>query len=308
MTVETQARDIEPGAHLVHFYDHDAELAVAVAGHLAGALHSGGVAIVIATEVHRRAISRELASAGVDVAGAMSDGKLVDLDAAGALSEFSTGGSLDSDAFDRVIGGVVRRAARAETPIHAYGEMVALLWDEGQVLAAIELEKLWNDLADELSFHLLCGYRSEAVAGEEHAQTRRHICELHTGVLTGRQQLEREFAPDSVAPRSARRFVAEALRQWGHGDAIVQDAKLVVSELATNAVTHAGSAFSVIVRGDDAGVRISVADRSPAQPRVMHASPEAPSGRGLDMVSALSDRWGVDANKDGKAVWAQLRP
>jgi anti-sigma regulatory factor (Ser/Thr protein kinase) len=84
------------------------------------------------------------------------------------------------------------------------------------------------------------------------------------------------------------------------------DAKLLVSELATNAVIHAGAPFAVSVRADGSTVRISIRDWSTMRPRLRDAGPAALSGRGLRLVDALADGWGVDADPDGKTVWAEL--
>jgi anti-sigma regulatory factor (Ser/Thr protein kinase) len=303
MTVETPEIAIEHGNHVVHFYDDDADLAGAVARHLARALKSSGTAIMIATEAHRRAIRRELESLDIDPAHA----RLMVLDAEAAVSAFSVRGSIDRAGFDRVIGHVVREAAQSGGPVHAYGEMVAVLWDAGHVPAAIELERLWNDLGREVPFVLLCGYDKASVASPEHAGALRQVCELHSGIVAAPLERERDFSADAVAPRHARRFVTDLLRRWGHSDGVVQDAQLVISELATNAVIHAGSPFSVVVNGDDSGVRISVTDCSTAQAAVKETSSDLPSGRGLRMVSALSASWGVDPAPGGKTVWAQLR-
>jgi len=306
MTVEAPEIAVEGGGHVVHFYDDDAVLAATVGSYLADAITDTGAAVVIATEDHLGAFERRLAAAGVDVAEAKRAGTLVTLDAALALSRFSHDGRIDAGAFDRTIAEVVRQMVGDGRRVHAYGEMVALLWDAGHVLAAIELERLWNTLGDDLSFSLLCAYRQASVADPDTADSVQHICSLHTQVVRAPQERARDFSAGPEAPRAARRFVAEALRQWGHGDELVQDAQLVISELATNSVVHAGSSFSVLIRGEDAGVRISVADRNPTQPELRHPPLEQPAGRGLQVVSAITSRWGVDAAADGKTVWAHL--
>jgi anti-sigma regulatory factor (Ser/Thr protein kinase) len=89
---------------------------------------------------------------------------------------------------------------------------------------------------------------------------------------------------------------------------MVDDAQLLVSELATNAVLHARSAFSVVARAEESGIRVSVRDASPVTPKLRDLSATAPSGRGLHLVAALSADWGVEVTADGKTVWAELQP
>lgn len=110
--------------------------------------------------------------------------------------------------------------------------------------------------------------------------------------------------PDS--PRAARRFVAAALDGWDVGGAIVDDAQLVVSELSTNAVEHVRSSFEVVARIEHGALRVAVRDESPAPPQLFAVSSDSRRGRGLHVVSAVADEWGVDVSDGGKTVWAML--
>jgi anti-sigma regulatory factor (Ser/Thr protein kinase) len=85
------------------------------------------------------------------------------------------------------------------------------------------------------------------------------------------------------------------------------DASLVVSELVTNAVLHAGTVVTVTVECLDEGrVRIGVSDGSSAVPVVRSSAPHEPGGRGLHLVDLLSDRWGVTLRPIGKQVWCEI--
>jgi anti-sigma regulatory factor (Ser/Thr protein kinase) len=82
--------------------------------------------------------------------------------------------------------------------------------------------------------------------------------------------------------------------------------EVIVSELASNAVRHAGTTFKVaLTMGTE--VRIEVADGSPSPPVLRHAGPADTGGRGLVLVDAYADRWGYDPVATGKVVWAELR-
>lgn len=322
MAVETPGTAVGRGEHIVHFYQHDSELCATVGRYLADAARAGEVAIVIATEAHRLGFEAQLEADGIDLAQALGNGTFVSLDAAPTMARLMPGGRLDGDAFHRVIGGVVADAAETGRPIRAYGEMVALLWDAGDVPGAIELEELWNDLASEFQFSLLCAYSSESVSGPEHADSLRRVCHLHSSVLPAPShdelharnrsspptEVAGQFPAESDAPRAARHLVSQALRDRGHDGTLLYDAQLVLTELATNAVAHARSPFSVVARIDDSGVRLSVRDASPLRPTMRDGGPTARSGRGLLLVAALASNWGVEVTADGKTVWAELRP
>ncbi len=321
--IETECSEFCSGEHVVQFYEHDAELAEAVGRYLADAIHAGGLAVMIATETHRRAFEAELERAGIDPAQAVADDTLLSLDAAQTLASFMPSERIDADAFRRVVSPMVESAAPPGRPVRAYGEMVALLWDAGNVLGAIELEELWTQLGSELRFSLLCGYRSTSVSSPDHAEALEHICQLHSSVLQATRdagqfgdhsgpsaiEVSRRFPAQSDAPRAARSFVADALRRWGHSGTLLEDSQLVVSELATNAVVHARSAFSVVARREGSGVRLSVHDLSTAGP-VLRSTPDvlAPSGRGLQLVAHITSEWGVETTSAGKTVWAELQP
>jgi anti-sigma regulatory factor (Ser/Thr protein kinase) len=109
--------------------------------------------------------------------------------------------------------------------------------------------------------------------------------------------------PEAVS--AARRFVTDALPASTERD-LLDDAELVVSELATNAVRHASSAFRLSIRRDGPSVRVAVEDGDRRSPRERHPSPEEHSGRGVGIVGTLASRWGYDVGDDGKVVWAEL--
>ncbi len=80
------------------------------------------------------------------------------MDAAKLLAKFMVNGLPDKDLFIENVGSLIEKADRARTPIRAYGEMVALLWKQGNKDGVIQLESLWNELAETYSFSLFCAY------------------------------------------------------------------------------------------------------------------------------------------------------
>jgi anti-sigma regulatory factor (Ser/Thr protein kinase) len=288
---------IQKHEHLVHFYDDDEELARTVGSYLRGGLADGAAVVVIATAPHRQAFAGELRR------GRRRLQAVQFLDAAETLARLMPDGRLDRAAFEKVIGGTIRAAGGGTRPVLAYGEMVALLWEAGDVGSALELEMLWNELADEVSFSLLCAYRSASVGTPEHTGALGEVCRLHSATLTA---ATRAFAPTTDAPAAARHFLSNTLRTWGQCGPGAADAALVMSELATNAVVHTDSPFTVLVRTDGSRLRLEVSDPSLRQPVESAQPPEALSGRGLHVVAMLARDWGVQNRPDGKTVWAEL--
>lgn len=123
-----------------------------------------------------------MVAAGVDL-GAGGGQAVVWLDAGEVLARFMPAGGIDAEAFDREVGAVVTNAAATGRPVCVYGEMVQLLWDGGQVVAALELERLWNELIAEQRCSLMCAYRSSSVSRIEHAESLQRVCELHSSIL-----------------------------------------------------------------------------------------------------------------------------
>jgi two-component sensor histidine kinase len=114
--------------------------------------------------------------------------------------------------------------------------------------------------------------------------------------------------PSSVS--AARRFCAHTLERWGASGALVDSACLLVSELVTNAILHAGTSceltFSWPTESEGDVVRIEVSDGDPAAPMAKRYDVAAGSGRGLQLVEALSERYGTLHRGTGKAVWCEV--
>jgi anti-sigma regulatory factor (Ser/Thr protein kinase) len=109
------------------------------------------------------------------------------------------------------------------------------------------------------------------------------------------------FPGEAPSIAGARQFVAGALRDVA--GAARDDIALMVSELVTNAVRHAGTDFRVSVHRTPATVRVSVTDGRPGRPVPRTPAPHELSGRGLMIVERLADAWGVDPERGGKTVW-----
>jgi anti-sigma regulatory factor (Ser/Thr protein kinase) len=115
-----------------------------------------------------------------------------------------------------------------------------------------------------------------------------------------------EFEPEATAPRAARRFAREAPGPLSEADQ--QTLELLVSELVSNAVIHAVTPVELTVTRSEVAIRVEVSDRSAAEVRLQPARPTATHGRGLLIVSALADTWGVRNRNSppGKTVWCTL--
>lgn len=300
--------------HLVAAYDDPSALVARVANFAAESLENGVPVVTISRPTHRRAVDDVLADLGADPAGANRDGTLVTLDADETMSLFMVEGRPDPARFAGVVASVVPNVGG---PVSAFGEMVALLWERGEVAAALELESLWNTAIVAHPIRLLCAYPGELLAGSTLSDVAR-ACDLHDHVgLIGAHPGAGEIPPCSdaalssihlpvpAAVSSVRHFVRDALTAWDLR-ALVGDVTLVTSELATNAITHGSSPFRTSLVRADGVVRVAVEDRSSAWPERHHARPGDQDGRGMAIVATLSQRSGCESTPGGKVAWAEL--
>jgi MEDS: MEthanogen/methylotroph, DcmR Sensory domain len=169
--------------HSVQFYETETFLTRSVAEFIAGSLEKNEGAIVVATQEHRAAIDELLGSAGIDVEAMRNGGSYITLDAAQTLETFMKDASPDVDLFKEIVGGVIERAASGGKLVRIFGEMVALLWAEGNVPAAISLEEMWDELGETYDFSLLCAYPMQGFNEEDGAAGFYEICARHSSVI-----------------------------------------------------------------------------------------------------------------------------
>jgi hypothetical protein len=181
--------------HLVQFYERDDYLIQSIGAYVAQGFIEGKAAVVIATRAHREALEQRLMLAGVDVLEYRSAGLYFTYDAEEMLSRFMVNGSPDPRRFRAVLGSLIAGATECGSGIRAFGEMVALLWARGQKDAAIELEILWNELAEQYSFALLCAYPIGGFTEAEKMRELRHICRAHHCVIPHENYCDPFLAP-----------------------------------------------------------------------------------------------------------------
>jgi signal transduction histidine kinase len=173
------------GDHRVQFYDTEDFLALAVADFLDEGLRGGQPLVVIATEPHLRSFATRLKLKGHDVDRAFGSGQLMLLDARETLDAFMRGASPDPDLFRTVVGAALHSARHhggGDAVLRLYGEMVDLLWRDGNTEGALQLERLWNDLAHTYEFSLLCAYAMGNFYRSTDSEHFQAICHQHRHV------------------------------------------------------------------------------------------------------------------------------
>jgi hypothetical protein len=305
---DAEVRNAPPHDHAVHVYADDAAISHEIVRFVEDGLVLGESVLVAATAPHRAAIA-----AWRSEHPSISDGEfLLVVDAAETLQKFMVAGVPDPVLFESVVGPMIDRAARGGRAVRAFGEMVALLWTDGNVAGALALEGLWNNLAASRRFFLMCAYPDVALGGAP-LQAVNEMCRCHsdlsllghcmpfaTNVAATRTDTQCLLLPVHAAISSARQVAARTVVEWGLPH-LLHACVIVTSELTENAVRHAQSAFRLALRRDATRLRVVVEDAEPRLPRAKGAAIG-----GLGMIDSLTSNWGCDVTPDGKMVWAEL--
>ena len=183
----------EKSGHAVQLYSDDAFLLEILTGFIGGALSAGDGALVVATRAHAHSLEQRLRQRGLDTGMAIRHGRYIVLDARELLPRFMVNDSVDEDRFTEVIRTALTQirdaGPQANRRIAVFGELVALLWAEGKMQEAIRVEKLWNKLAEEHRFFLLCAYPVTGFSDEKDIQPFLEMCRQHSDVVPNENKL-----------------------------------------------------------------------------------------------------------------------
>lgn len=296
--------------HDVSFYEERGALERCIVRYAVEGLLADETVVLIVRASSLSKVRDALAVSGVDVDEMGRRGVLVLFDADATLASVKTGKGIDWSAVAALAGRVVANAMDTGRPVRLFGEMVAILWERGDVRQAMDLERLWHGLSHEHGFDVLCAYPSVATTLPGAAVTMNAMCGMHDATVSiddwRRHIFLASYACETAAVTAARRCLRDMWAPTTNADRL-DDALLIVSELAANAVQHARTPFSVEAQRDRDLARVIVRDSSALQPVMRHSDPTAPGGRGLALVNVLAHSWGVTRTPDGKKVWATIK-
>jgi hypothetical protein len=176
-----------PVVHSVHFYDADEALIQRLLSVVVSSLEAGNSILIVATDDHRQQLTAALRKRGHDVPRLESDATLAFFNAHETLAYFMVNGMPSRERFLNSVGDLIasaKQAARNSTRgLTVFGEMVAVLWEQGNKTGALQLEALWNDLLNDRAFHLHCAYPRSLFANADEAGGMESICESHSHVV-----------------------------------------------------------------------------------------------------------------------------
>ncbi len=144
--------------HCVQIYENDTVFLDALEGFVLAGLRQNEACILIATAPHLAWLTERLIGAGIDVAAAKASDQFIALDAQTCLASFMHDGWPDEALFHAFVGPLLRRVRPRYPAVRAFGEMVALMWANGDRAATLRLEHLWAVLCKREEFALFCAY------------------------------------------------------------------------------------------------------------------------------------------------------
>jgi hypothetical protein len=165
--------------HSVQIYENEASFLDTLEAFVTAGFHRNEAIIMIATPEHRAALAERLERHGIDVAAATSRGQYIVRDARASLARFVFDGWPAEARFHAMVEELVARARENYGTVRAFGEMVALLWEEGLYRATMRLEHMWTQLCERESFPLFCAYPKDAFDAGEPSACREVQC-AHT--------------------------------------------------------------------------------------------------------------------------------
>ncbi|MGH9617642.1 MAG: MEDS domain-containing protein, partial [Acidobacteriaceae bacterium] len=227
--------------HSVQFYEDDSVLLDGLSRYVGSALGAGGAAIVVATKPHREGLVQRL-SWSIDLQSVATNRRYIAVDAVDTLSRFIVDDWPDESRFHAVLSGLLLEASiggssERSSPV-VFGEMVALLWAEGKIEAAVRLEQLWNQLAVTHSFQLRCAYPMWGFGQASHDASFKLICAEHSHVIPAESYMSLEKEEERLRQVSLLQQKAQALQEIGdererlYKDAQVEIARRIAAESA----------------------------------------------------------------------------
>jgi hypothetical protein len=179
---ETFWREVAVCSHVVQLYENDQALLNLLEDFVVGGILANDSVIIIATKKHLSDLAYRMSEHGLNVEQLCTNKQYIPLNAEEVLAQFMVNDLPDSSLFVNTISGVFDSIRKDERQVRAFGEMVALLWAQGNTEATIQLEHLWNDFFNKESFSLFCAY-PKAIFSEDSSVHLSNICQAHSKLI-----------------------------------------------------------------------------------------------------------------------------
>jgi hypothetical protein len=174
--------EIASSNHLLQIYENETVFLNSIEGFAGSGFIAGDCVVIIATESHIKSLNERLNRQGFNIAKLIKEKRYVTVDASETLAEFMTGEEINEKKFIKTINRLLKRCDK-KRKVRAFGEMVAILWENGNNRGTFKLERIWNDYMKEKELCLFCAYPKSAFT--KHTKVFQHICDSHHKLISG---------------------------------------------------------------------------------------------------------------------------
>ena len=171
--------------HAVQVYRADEILLDSLESFVASGLRSGESVVVIATAAHLHELEKRLRGGWVQIDRCRWEDRYIAVLAHELLAMLLVNGVPDEGRFEKCMGEIIARARGEGRRLRAFGEMVGILWTEGNKDGAIRLEHLWTRLQRREKFPLFCAYPRAHIVPAHLESDIQMICAAHSRVVPG---------------------------------------------------------------------------------------------------------------------------
>jgi hypothetical protein len=170
--------------HVLQIYEDDKSFLDLLESYIVGGLKADECVILIATRQHLNAINDRVKNKGFNLSALTLNECYVPLVAEEMLSKFMINNWPDEDLFTHELKQLISKPIQRNQKIRAFGEMVSILWSQGQGSATIHLEHLWNRFCSEHSLTLFCAYPKSGFTNST-TESLNRICGAHARIIDG---------------------------------------------------------------------------------------------------------------------------
>ncbi len=175
--------EIAASEHIVEIYDESDAFLDSLEGFVVGGLERSDTVILILTRGHLYALEERIKKHGFDLPALQTEQRYIPLFASDVLEQLMFRGWPEEKLFMQTIAPLIERAKKNTGRVRVFGEMVAILWAEGQYGATVRMEHLWHDLCQSEGLIVFCAYPNSGF-NENAGTTMKTICDSHTKVYS----------------------------------------------------------------------------------------------------------------------------
>jgi hypothetical protein len=179
--------EIAPCEHVLQIYDNNEIFINTLAGFVGDGINAGDCTIVLATREHLQSLDTALSAHGINVGSLISEDQYIPIVAEDALALFMINDWPDPALFLKMVTGLFNRASKNNRNVRAFGELVAVLWAQGNNGATVQLEHLWNQFCAQNQMTLFCAYPKSGFT-EDAEESIKSICATHSKIISGSKQ------------------------------------------------------------------------------------------------------------------------